>query len=119
VHGSTAELLTPELADDQRAHFAVHVPLRQHAPYTARAGAFLTAASSLLGIESSKLTGHGRDPRRARLRTTVVLAWRILGRRNNEICAALQVSQAAVSNIITRASQDDLRQANRLVARLL
>jgi len=119
VHGSTAELQTPELAEDQSAHFPVHLPSLTHSPYTESVDAFLAKATSLLGVEPLLLVEYGRPRQRARLRTTVVLAWRMLGRRNNELCAALQVSQPAASNIIARATRDQRREAETLVRQLL
>jgi len=118
VHGRTAELMTPKLADDRRAHFDVDVPSSRYVRYTGAADAFLARASCLLEVDRTMLPGPGRNRARARLRTMIVLAWRLLGRTNIEICSALEISQSAACNILARATLADHQAAASLVRTL-
>jgi hypothetical protein len=52
------------------------------------------------------------------MRTIIVVAWRMLDRRSNELCAALGVSQPAASNILTRATRKQLCEARKLLERI-
>jgi len=120
VFGSTAELVTPVLTVEMCAAFPVHIPRAADAPrYCGSATEFLSEVALMLGLEARTLPGPGRKRDRARIRRTIVVAWRMLGRRSSELCAALGICHGAAGNIIARASDHEIHDAKGLLDRFV
>ena len=120
VFGTTAELVTPVLTVEMRAAFPVHVPRAADAPrYCGSATEFLSEVAAVLGADARTLAGPGRERDRARIRRTIVIAWRMLGRRSGELCAALGICHGAAGNIIARASDHDIHDARAVLDRFV